>query len=183
MKNWILPIFFFLATVALSFFWGHSRGLSACKQNVKVDTVTVYDSAVVAIPGLIDTIYTDRPIYKPLKLSSEDSAAIFKAFFDSTRFAASATSQQVKVRAKGWVWQNRLDSITFQIQNLRPVQHITNTYSSKSRSLSLGIMAGNQVTAPMAIYEHNRWHFMAAWNLNNHQPGLIAGISYSIYDR
>jgi hypothetical protein len=185
MKHWILPILFFVICVLVSFQWGYYRGDKAAVTQLKNDSViTVYDSAIVQLPGAIDTQLVAYPVFKKNSLSATDSLAIFKAFFSKSSFSASATANQVEVRAKGFVLQNRLDSIGFSIKNLRPINQVFNSYQPEIKTLSIGALAGSNFAAPIISYQGESWGLLAGYNLikNDLQPtGFFAGVTFSIY--
>jgi urease alpha subunit len=183
MKNWILPILSFLALLTTVFFFGKHRGQLACENAVESATTTVYDTITVTTPGKIDTATVPVPIYVQSSLTAKDSLAIFEAFFKQTNFTASAQAQQVKIQAKGFVWQNRLDSISFKIQNLRPVAHTTLSYANSCKSLNGGLLLSKNMAAPILTYQGESWGLLAGYNLinsNNNLPKIMVGITYKL---
>ena len=185
MKNWLLPILFFALACFFSFQWGYYRGELSAQANLKLDSViTVLDTVTIAASVKIDTVAIGYPVYVQDSLTADDSLAIFNAYFATSSFAASATANQVEVRAKGWVWQNRLDSISFSIKNLRPTQQIFNSYQPKTKRLNLGMVAGNNFAAPIVTFQGENWGLLAGYNLisNNVQPTrFFGGITYSLW--
>ena len=187
MKDWLLPILFFCLACFFSYQWGYNRAERYFVNELKTDSViTKVDSIIITTPGTIDTVAMAYPVYVPDSLTAQDSLAIFQAFFGTSQFAASANAQQVEVRAKGWVWQNRLDSISFDIQNLRPTQQIFQSYRPQRQRLNVGVLAGRNFAAPIISYQGESWKLLAGYNLIDNQyqsTRLFAGLTYSIYAR
>lgn len=187
MKNWLLPILCFCLACFFSYQWGYDSAQRHFVDQLQTDSViTKVDSVVITAPGSIDTVAMAYPVYVRDSLTAEDSLAIFQAYFSTSQFAASAKANQVEVRAKGWVWQNRLDSISFDIQNLRPTQQIFKSYRPQRQSLNIGVLAGRNFAAPIISYQGESWQLLAGYNLVNnhyHSTQLFAGLTYSIYAR
>lgn len=165
-----------IALAALfGFFIGCERQVSGDAERVVRDTVTV------TVPGQIDTVEVrqvstrTRTVHDTVA-AHVDTAAILQDYLTSERtYTASGQGQDVKVTARPVIFRNRLDTIDFNIQNLRA----TKIYETKKNALGLSLTGSRQFIAPALTYRHRRWRFGAGYNIWQEAP--VVSVEYEIF--
>lgn len=167
-----------LLLLGLIYYAGYQRGSGSPQSAYQRDSAVVhYDTLpVIASPDTIRITSTEK-VPVPHRV---DTAAIIEAWAERRSYLAKAEANQVQITARPIIFQNRLDSISFEIKNLRPtsVQH----YSARPRhALAAGLVIGPDLSAPMLQYRYKRLHAGLGYNVTGRQ-GLVVAASYTLIE-
>lgn len=142
---------------------------------IKSDTTSVktsgeiVDSNKINIPFYVflDTVITNK-VYK-----SVDTNKIIKDYLEAERtYTVLGNANEVEVKAKPVIFNNRLDSLSFEIKNLRS----TEVVYSNDNALGLNTTIGKNIIAPSLMYRHKKWKVGAGYNLIN--ESLLFQVEY-----
>lgn len=164
-------IWIFAVSVTIGYLAARSCTQPGTQVRTVRDTTTVY---VTAPPDSIKII-SIRERHDTITLPV-DTNAIISDYRKERTYKVSAAGQDVNITAKPIVFQNRLDSISFSIQNFRATKIIQ---PPPKKYLSVGAIAGSHTLAPGLAYGWQRWEAGANYDLIDNE--LLLQINYKLW--
>jgi len=176
-KNGFIEILAVAALLVLAFFVGIWTTNCGSELDLQSQSRPFYDSIPQTVVARIDTVYKDSIIYQPIP-QDIDSFAVATAYYAKVPFSFKGQTEEVSVTGKGFISQNRIDTVTLNIINFRPTKIIKPV---PRNSLSIGVIAGRDLMAPKLCYQRKNWEIGIGYDLlTQNRVGLLFELNYRL---